>query len=316
MVHPNRKQTQISLKGGALTEYGLLIAMVAVVSFLSLGFLGQSQSGLTKAGADSLASKPVQDMMSLNFGQSSGSAGGGKGFYQLVTDPLTGNPSLVLVESNTGAPVNATSVDGNRMNTLGSLMTASSLDKLAQQEQNPEIAAAFARMAELSYYMGAAEGAFDDIEKFEYDGYRDSDALQDILTYQSELKQLMSSLTSKTGLSEAIPEALALGADTYNIAQMYANAYSQYISNGQVTTDFNTPGYADKEAGSAFSLVDQIVTNPAPFLQDYDELFSYEAVKATAQEVLADNKVESRKVEDTLEGAAGLENIGEENDPS
>lgn len=96
--------------GNVLSEYGIVLGLLAVISIGTLTLLGDSKAKLLGNVGQNVGSTRVQNMMQLKFNTST-QDGGGK------HQANTGNTSLVLLSNNSGSGVNATSIEGQKRDT-------------------------------------------------------------------------------------------------------------------------------------------------------------------------------------------------------
>ncbi len=319
-----------AFKGVTITEYGLALGLIAIAAVVGIATLGGSISTLlsnSKVAAGGSGStldllKPAKSGGSASAGNEAGASKKSGGYYVMVSDPTTGAPMLQMVVGTSDDPTNATSLDGNTRNTLGSLILANQMSELAEQQRSPELKAYYQKMAEMSYYLGAAEGEMDEVEGLALwqdfgNGatYSKGDALNDIMYYQGELQKLMSNPPPGANPRD-MAKALPLAADTYNIAEKYKATFSRFIGpDGKVTQNFGLcaefcPG-GDGSSGSSLALADQMTSSPSLAMMHtrYHELIPYGTVQQQAQAILQHNKVGSVHVEATLSNAAALQKV-------
>lgn len=327
MTKPNQlMDSRISKTGISLTEYSVLIGLIGVLSIFGLKSLGESLQSLFSGTSTHLESNNTLSVLAPINTESPQRVKltlQGKNYYSLVIDPATGKPVLQLTSGTNGVSVNTTSTDGN-FNTVGSIMLANSLDKLAENETDPEKKAYYKELADLSFYLGGAEGEMDGVPNLDIadsDGrgtYTRGDALRDIYTYQKKLKDLMNNPPDSMNKTELL-SVLPFAADAYNISQTYLNTFSKFIkSDGSVPGNFGVASRCDGPTcplgngtpGSALANV-----NKATFLpqankmlnKSYDQLRSRDQIRDVATTVLTDNKVESVQVENTLTDATVID---------
>jgi hypothetical protein len=216
-----------------------------------------------------------------------------------------------LVNSNQGIATNVTSVGGDRMNTLGTLMIANQLAKMAETETKPELRNYYAKMAELSFYLGGAEGELDNVPGLNQDvPYCNGDALRDVVSFSQELQSLINHPPENVS-KDAVP----LAAEVFNIAQSYKTALSQYILPDGSVVDLVEPlDTAQQTPGNILTRTDLITGDP-PSGISYSQVINYTELQKQAQTVLTDNKVESVPVEVTLQDATQIKSIATQFSP-
>jgi Flp pilus assembly pilin Flp len=318
-------RTEVPASGNVLTEYGLILGLVVLLGVAGLQVTGGSVSSLL-GGFDRNESS-VSRLVSLKFGNSNTATAGqsitsgpvtlnGAGYYTFEIDPATGLPTLKLTDSNTGAVSNATSVDGKQWNILGQFHLADSLDKLAAAETDPATSAYLKQLADISYYLAAAEGEADGIPGLELgDNYGKLQAAQDIIQYQSQLTQLISN--PPAGMDRAtLTQAMALTADVYNIAQGYNVAMSPLLKSGApqdfVYTWTNT-GLGNGQPGAAMGATAADVTYWPPDHASsvgnmtIEQVFTIQQIQGLAQDILSGHQVSTEPVRATMTDATLLE---------
>jgi Flp pilus assembly pilin Flp len=296
-------------RGATTTEYGLIFALVLIVSLAALGGLGGSISQLLSgAGQGAFGSSgSASGLMGIiapgpgtGVTGNTGIGGSGKTPGGLPTINST-NPSV--------SGINTTSVEGKNANTLGSTQMAEALEKMADKTKDPAAKAYLNEMSDTIYLMGALQGELDGVKEFEVPEVNNDQALEELLDMNKKIQIMMAS--PPASLSDKYEtKALAFAKDATIINQKYFDALSQYIEpNGNVKSDFFF-GNTESKPGL---LVEQPV-NAAPVARKnpkttYDAAMSVETVKAKAAVVLAENNVGSLNVEATLKDAVGVEGV-------
>ncbi len=306
-----------SRPGVTTTEYCILLGLIALVSVASLKALGISTFGLFQNSSKTLATHSTLNLLN---GSSPTVQGGsatvslkGNGYYTIVNN-ASGQPELQLVDGAQGVATNVSSIDGSKMNTLGTLMLANKLAQLAQAETDPALKNYYGQLAKATYYLGGAEGELDDVPGLDLNAlvYNNGDALRDVLAYSAQLQDLMKNPPAGLGAAQ-FQEVMPLAADAYNIALNYRNTLSQFINpNGTVASfaDKTTGASGNGGPGSALTNVNLTNTGTGTHRGDYTGLVGYDSLKAAASKILSDNKVESVPVESTLGDAAQVDAIG------
>lgn len=315
MQMPSPRTPRNTPQGVSLSEYAILLGLVGVLSVAGLKALGVSTSNLFQGSSNTLASHNTLSLLDgqpqpikTNLAASTGPLPG-KGYYGIVSDPANGLPVLQLVNGSQGAATNVSSIDGTKMNTLGTIMLANALDKLASAETDPELQNYYSRLARLSYYLGGAEGELDDVAGLQ--GYYDNaDALRDVLAYKSQLQSLM--LQPPPGMDPAAIDAvMPLTANVYNIAQNYANALSKYVKpDGSIQNFYDGQSTTNGNPGDLLKHIALTAAKPdIPTGRSYDQLVSYDQMKSLSSQVLAAKNVESVPVVSTLTSATEVDAI-------
>lgn len=300
-------------------EYGMIIGLFGILTMGALQLLGNSV--IDSLGGVKRSEVPIMRLASLDFGQpvsatvAGGAAGSvplkGGGYYQVVIDPVTGQPILQLTDSNTGSVTNATSIEGAQWNSLGHFRLAMTLESLAKEQTNPAYASYLDKLANKAYYLGVAEGELDKIPGLNLaDMYSRVDAFRDLGRLQGELQALFAS--PPAGISPAVmQEAAPLVADVHNIAQTYINALDMM---GGPNTDFVLTG-EDYHAGTGMpglvlanlDKIELLELDPRYHGMLAEETIPLADVKKISQRLLSDNHVDSPLVEATLTNATNLD---------
>jgi Flp pilus assembly pilin Flp len=321
-------------RGVTLAEYAVLLGLVLVMSIGGLKLLGGSISSLLGEASQKSANQGTIKLLGSSAQSTAVASGGtlglkGSGYYGIKVNPTTGQPELTMINGASATNSNVSSIDGSRMNTLGSVMIASSLADLAAQQTDPELRSYYDKMAKLSYYLAGAEGELDEVPGLQLDilqgdkTYSKGNALADIVVYTSQLDGLMNNppqTLSQTGYMQAMP----LAADVYNIAHQYHNAFSRFVDEkGKVSQNFGVPQLSnnlrccmtgDETPGSALRYANQATSNMPADLPPvgkminapYDRLVPYDQLRTVADGVLATNKVDNLPVASTIQNAQDL----------
>jgi Flp pilus assembly pilin Flp len=332
-------------RGIAIPEYSILLGLVTILAIGGLTLLGDatqslfSQSGDTLRGSNSMAlfnqngasnsgTAPYLEKKAVVFGEAV--VGGapstlslkGGGYLNMAIDPATGQPVLKVVNGSSGVNVNVNSVEGSHYNVLGSVMLASKLEELANQQTDPKVKDYYNNLAKYAYYLGGAEGVMDNVKQVAWENvskgtwdpktgmlqtYTLGDGLRDVYSYQQQLQSLLSNPPSDINpqeLKQVMPYAL----DVANIAQNYVNTFDKFIdANGQVKQNFGDPGQCTLQSqsmglpggcnlgtpspGAALANVANAVASPPNSHEmlgiPYDQLVSLSQLKINANKVLA-----------------------------
>lgn len=326
MGNPHRK------KGVSLTEYSLLAGLIATASIFSLKLLGGAIHDLFVSFDSSLKANSTLSMLADNpknpsvqqkiaaLNSKPSFQGGtitpnlkGSGYYALKADSDTGQPVLTLIDAASTEVKNATSLEGTQMNALGTFMLAQTLDELAAQQTQPELESYYREMAKLAYYMGANEGELDDISGLTQGGkYSNGDALQDLLSTQAALRDLMQNPPGGLNV-EQHATLFPLAVDAFNIAQNYINHLESFIdSSGKVPKNFsalNAKGDCFASgAGISMEQDTKLTISKDPRIRgvSYENLVSYDTLKSKARNLLAKEKL-TQPVQATFEDAQTLD---------
>lgn len=307
-------------RGNTLMEYGLVLSLVAILGFAGLQLLGGATSD--KLSSVKKSEKPVMQLVQLDFRTplspnvsiASGSfplPAKGDGYYTLAIDRATGQPVIKLTDSTTGQVTNATSIEGKEWNTLGSVHLASALEDLAKAQTDPESRRQIEEMARIAYFMGACEGEIDGVPGFEApDDYMKLHGLKDLQTLQTQLLPLMQNRPPGMD-NQTYLEAAALATDVYNISRTYTETFASYIASD---TNFTLPsnvenGMGAGSPGEAFTVEPVLRDFGGQELRDnhIEEYFTLDQVRAYAEQLLSNNKLDSVPVEATFEDAVDLD---------
>lgn len=316
--------------GVSVAEYALLGALLAVLGIAGLEMLGGSVSGLFThsenrlASANTLslldvspsaASVPVSKVPPQSNDQSNGWFKGG-GYYAMVSDPATGKPMLKIVDGTAGEVKNVSSVDGNQLNALGTLLLARKLDELSNQQTDPELKDYYGQMARMAYYMGANEGELDDVPGLQVTialngttRYSNGSALKDLFSYKTKMDALMNNPPSGLDMAE-FSQVMPLASEVHNIAQNYMNSLSSLISpTGEVVGNFKLPkdlrsGFAP---GSSVRLAQDMQVTEGNVNKSYEQYVSYDTLKTTVTGVLNNYQDVTQPVKTTLTDAVEVD---------
>jgi hypothetical protein len=302
-----------SLSGNTLSEYCILIGLLAIVAVSSLEYMGLSISELLNFKEGDLNQTALEGYYASVIGTKAiGNSSQGNitseasSYYYL-------QQGFVLPSANITGGVNATSVDGNQSNSLGTLRLAEYLDKLAAAEEDPIKQDYYAKMAKIAYYMGANEGEIDDFSSYALsEKYSNGDALNDLLALQTSMRELMDS--PPMGITQKeLANVMPVVCEVYNIAQNYRNQLSSMIGpDGKVSRDFMTKdpatGFAVNGAGSAFA--DNFISPDSPDRlthTSYEKVVPYEELKPKVQITLNEYKLPVSPVVVTFQDAKRVE---------
>lgn len=317
--------------GISATEYALFAGLLAVTAIAGLNVLGGSVSSLLSASDTRLSAPNTLSVLapipSAQVGKPAGNSENpdsgsplpykGSGYYAVLTDSATGMPKLQLTDGTAGGVKNVSSVDGNQLNALGSLLLARKLDEMASQQTDPEIKDYYGQMAKLAYYMGAAEGELDDVAGLHLitviDGrkYSNGDALRDLNQYHAQLDTLMQNPPPGINPQE-FGVVMPMAVEVFNIGHNYVNQLSDFIKpNGDVTANFKVDA-ANRDdgpaAGSTFRQIDHLIPGGTPTGKSYETYMPYTELKSTVATVLAKSvPVLSQPVETTWTDATAID---------
>lgn len=302
-----------AFRGNTKTEYAIIISLVAVLGIGAVAGLGGSISKLLKGkelnGGQNDSGAYHMTMLDFNGPRASqgSNAPSGTGYYQVVMGP-DGRPQLVPVNGN-GANTNATSVEGNDWNALGSLMLGKSMMDLADAQTDPAMKAYLQELADKIFYLSGAESELDDIPYLSIEpsdkgrnnnkNYSKGNALEDIYSLKNEIRAMLDDPRMQQLSPQDQIMATAYGADAYNIGQEYVNSLSQFIDqNGNVAKNFgdisdcNRLGCSagNSKPGSVMQKADKLSTaynDSVPMIDaSYDQYFGPQEVRQKAMQVL------------------------------
>jgi Flp pilus assembly pilin Flp len=315
--HP-KNQARTARLGITTAEYALLIGLIGIVSIIGLKNLGFSTHSLFANANTTLAERGTLGLL-----DAPASSGGNSAIaYKMATDPATGKIFFQLPGGTESMATNLTSVGGDRLNSLGTTMIGNKLAQLAETETDPELKNYYAKLAELSFYLGGAEGELDDVPGMAPfgDKYTNADALRDIITLGKEMSDLLNNPPANFNQA-SFNEVMPLAAEVYNIAQNYKNTLSEYIAPDGVTTKTFEPtsmlskllpilfpsSSGNGEPGSVLSKNGIEPGSIQKSYTPYSSLMSYDQVKNLSAKVLSDHKVQSVPVETTLTNATEID---------
>lgn len=154
-------------RGGSLSEYAVMLGLIALVSMAALRLLGHSTQDLLGGVTTGQTGQQLNDLISLRF----------QGVNASMAQPPVSNaalpatnpssPSLGLTESS-GGGVNVSSTEGVRVNipnvppSLNSaLTTAQQFDQLANNTSNPAAAVVYQQIANQSYFLASTQASYE-----------------------------------------------------------------------------------------------------------------------------------------------------------
>lgn len=269
--------------GSTATEFGILVALVVLLAVGGLMALRGSITNLLAGLSGRTAiSNPGSIIGSNSPGGSApgkGSSGGsvilqgGKGYMTLNLQ--SGGPVLQPVQSGGGAVTNATSVDGNHWNSIGTVMLGNTLQQMADQQSDPKAAAFLAEWAKYGFYSAQAQSIREGmpivgIEQMTNNPqvtnpiYTPQNALVDLYTYQQQMMTLMKQ-PPPPSLSQAdYASALAVMTDMYDIGQGYINQSG--VSSASLAS--MQAGQAQTEQAATLIDYSQLKTQSIAYLQN------------------------------------------------
>lgn len=228
-------------QGNTLTEYGIIIGLVVVLSVAALTMLGKSTTKVISDGTATLKSKEVGNMMTLNFGGGTSLAA-----RKLVIDPASGLPAIQIMDSS-GSGVNTTSTEGMTVSAQ-TLSTAAQLqEQVLPQITDPATLGWAKEVTELVYYMGGTEGSYEGIPQLDItngsgmgihpqSNYTQAAALTDLYGYQDKLLDKLKNPPAKADKAQ-VAQVTEMAMDAWNHAQGYISKLDPYIdSDGRIDT--------------------------------------------------------------------------------
>lgn len=338
-----------SSSGVTLTEYAILIALIAGLSVIGLKLLGNSTSDLFIGTSKSLEASTIAAVASAASPTNSSDSENSqwiskptsKENYQITTDPVTGQPLLELVPTG-GSGTNVSSSDGMQK-TLGTFMVAETLTKMANAEKDPYAQSYYSKLAELTYYLGGTEGVMENIDSLQVSEevtigknkkaeeieapYTPQNALSDLMTYQNELEALLSS--PPLGVSkEAVNKVTPLVKSSLEIADSYIENNQDFIQEtkkgdiivdasinevlGAELSELSTYGNGkNKGKGNSNGKAKGKgkIKSMPTASQSYHNLVSVDKLRDIAQSMVIDSQVSSTPVETTLENAVKIDPV-------
>lgn len=297
--------------GQGVSEYALIAGTILVVSIPVMFLLGGNLNTLFSHMFSGNQAQSIQASAGYAPRQSITAQSSyliGTGYYTTMQDPHTGKMVLVQADPLT---ISVAGSNGN-LNTLGTLLLAKKLSKLADAQTDPVTKNYYGQLAQLAYYMGGAEGELDDLPGLGIkDGshYRNGDALQDVYNFQQSLLQLMQN--PPPGLNkQELGQVLPLATEVFNIGHMYVNNLSHFMDdNGQVVRSYSVNGWGSGtgEPGSGLVSASQTKAEGPPLGQSYKNLVSYKTLKQESDRLLDEYKITSEPVKITLQDAREID---------
>lgn len=281
--------------GNTISEYGIIFALVLILAIAGLSTLGKSIfNGLGKTNS-SLAGSQVKNLVTMNF-----DGGGGTGSKAGATGTIGGDQVGLSGDMNVTAGVNTTSTDGQQALAGQTVTTAEKMDGIVAQISNPTVKTWASQVAELSHYIGGAEGQVAGVDALTIDSssmkgntvYTDANAVVDINNYQQKLEQLLQN-PPKNVNSTAVKQITNLGNRVLANADPFAAQVGQYSKNGSKVDN--------KLAAQSLNLSKGAhLTN-----QSYDKIVDYSTLQANTQQALSDGSA-TGTVQTTLQDATAI----------
>lgn len=320
-----KKNKHCPTQGITLTEYGILFSFLGLLCVAGMNLLGTSTANLFQNTSHTLTGNngtlsllqtpnkmtlPVDDNSVDSTPKSATVVLQGSGYYSITTDPATGQPTIELVKGATGVNTNVSSIDGGRMNTLGSIMLAQSLSELADKQTDPVLKEYFSEMAKQGFYLGGAEAELDDIPPLDESStrYTNGDALHDIVSFNKQLATLINNPPPQLS-ADAFNEAMPLVTSIYNIANNYQNTLARFIQKDGSVNNFGNPATYSSGTGEPGSVLTMpnLKDDQAAVGSSYKQLRTLSEMKALSAQLLKDQNVASVPVRSTLTNATELD---------
>lgn len=199
-------------KGNTLSEYVIIISLIAVASFAALQLLGNSVTGHYDKISHGNSGSTIQKMSTLDF--SSPKPNGGN--FAITLSPEGTNLGLTG-SGNSG--VNATSLDGIRETHIGRVIgSANHLKLMADNITDPALKALLQESADISLRLSTSEAAVEVMKANNSDGVMGDlvragglkvltmrDSVNSVDAYRAELEGKLAQLKS---MSSSDPEEL------------------------------------------------------------------------------------------------------------
>jgi Flp pilus assembly pilin Flp len=193
-------------RGNTLTEYGLVLACIAVLLSVSLTPLGNATAamlasiGKNLTDSGSSTADPNNPNALIPGEGTSGNMdanGSANGNYALSSD-AQGQQLLLLLNGTASGAVNATSIDGDsaRAKVGENIELMQQLKQVLADSNNPELQSwAEINLIRRMQWLTASEGYAADMQSFKAlvpaNRYNQEQAIKDIAAYQGELSQIM-----------------------------------------------------------------------------------------------------------------------------
>jgi hypothetical protein len=282
--------------GNVLTEYGLLLGLLALASVGGLTFMGNSTANLMGQNTNNLNGRSVQDLVSLNFGKSGKTTNNPSASTVLnptVAATGTAAASLPLTSGSSGE-TNTTSTEGGRkLLTYESLSQADTVMQIAAASTDPATKDWANNVAKYLYWMGGAEGSFSGISQLAIPtnkvstsdskgntnsttyAYTQDNALKDLKAYNAALQKLLANPPTSASSADI--------AQVTSLSQESSNTANQFIQTGVTNTNFVTVEAQKRGIQAGLDGNGNLGQN---YTQTYDQLVSYDTLKANTATVL------------------------------
>jgi hypothetical protein len=287
--------------GHALTEYGMLLGLLVLLTYISLSSLGVSVNGLFKASNNQLQSNQFQKYITLSFGTNAGatpsSLSSVKGKEPVTTiNSDTGLPDTNIVNSATSTNTNVSSVDGSTSNAYATVSVAQKLSNLSDQITDPSLTSWYSEITRMAHLLAGAEGDHVGLRALQINSvetgvYNDGSAFRDIYTYQRTLSSLLANPPAG-GNPEQIKQVSQLATEAWDNAQPFTTQLSPYI---KPDGTLDTQALANSKLGKRMSD------------STYDSLIPYTSLQDSVASALSDSEAQNHKhVQSTLKDATAL----------
>jgi uncharacterized protein (UPF0333 family) len=275
--------------GSVSTEYALLLVFLTLACLWSLVFTGHSTANLLEQNTNNLNGRSVQDLVSLNFGKASKTTNNPSA--PAILNPTAGTlvgvtgtmaASLPLASGSSGG-TNATSTEGGRKLLIyASLSQAEAVLQIAAASTDPATSDWANKVAQSLYFMGGTEGSFTGISELGIPSqtlstYTQNSALTDLATYNTTLQQLLANPPT-SGSPAELAQVNALSQESSTIANQFIQAGGGLISaTGGLEKSLLLGMQIGFSGGGSLGI---------GYMQTYDQLVSYDTLKANAATVL------------------------------
>jgi len=313
-------------QGNALSEYGLILALIALLGIGSLQFLGGSLSGLFNNTGNELKSGRMSKLVSMDFSDAAGQNGGNRMAGTLGTDPSTGLPGMGLADTG-GSGTNTTSTDGMTAKTaaLSSFDIAKDFSNLANETTSEPYRSYLKEMSDLAYWMGGAEGHLAGIQGLVINPdstsgnttYTETNAHIDLYNYELRFQELAAKMQSAP--PELRAQVAPMIADVEKQAEPYVSKLEESLEDIGVPTNKPLDLDAYMQTGAARKEVNKmaeefmedaynIETKQNMTSESYNELIENPLeFKATVENVVSSGSASGTASGSTLQDALNLD---------
>ena len=250
-------------KGNTLSEYALILGLVALACIGSLSLFGNSTVALVGQASQGQHHDQMLNMSMMNFGnQQAGSTADSASASSGANTPQAVNtPAHLILLNTSGGGVNATSVDGSngKVQTVQQALNAArAMQAKADATQNPALKAWYLAAARETFLLAGNEASLSykmdnltELKALAETNMTPGDALYEISNHYSMLGSFLLSLPPNITATEKSTALASVNNVLGSLKTQYADTLAKYtnmaVYNGQPVMTINAPNlYADQ----------------------------------------------------------------------